>query len=66
MKSITQQRMAGIFNEWARRYASDQNLFDNLLDDEGNPIEDYGDRCSLYFTQIAKEMDENNLLPKNT
>lgn len=62
--SITQQRMTMIFNEWARRYAEDPEGFSSILDGDGQPIEDYGEACALYFTQIADEMDAGGLLPR--
>ena len=54
----SRQRLAAIFNEWARRYAEDPEAFDDLLDADGNPVQDYGDRCALYFAEL-----ENDLFP---
>lgn len=56
-------RMTAIFNEWAKRYADDPASFDEILDKDGRPVEDYGERCALYFIQLATEMDEAGLLP---
>ena len=58
------QRMALAFDEWARRYAEDPDQFDGMLDEHGNPIENYGERSAEYFNQLIKEMDEANQLPK--
>ncbi len=62
-KSLWYQRMSLIFNEWAFRYAEDPDSFDQILDEQGNPVEDYGDRCAFYFTTIADEMDAAGKLP---
>ncbi len=57
MDTITPQRMAAVFNEWARRYSEATDKFDNILDADGKPITDYGLRCAIYFQEIADEMD---------
>jgi hypothetical protein len=63
-QSVTMKRIAGIFNEWNKRYAENPDNFGDTLDKNGNPIEDYGERCAVYFTRIAAELDEQKLLPK--
>jgi hypothetical protein len=63
-QSIAHQRMAKIFNEWARRYADDPSSFSDILGEDGRPVEDYGERCSIYFTKLAAEMDASGDLPK--
>jgi hypothetical protein len=55
--------MTKIFNEWAERYARDPDSFLEVLGPDGKPVEDYGLRCTLYFTEIAYDMDEKGLLP---
>ncbi len=62
--TITQQRMAAVFNEWAKRYADDPDEFGEILGDDGKPVTDYGERCALYFERLASEMDAAGLLPK--
>lgn len=62
--TTTQQRMAAIFNEWAKRYAENPDEFEDILDDDGNPVTDYGECCARYFDELAKEMDSSGLLPK--
>lgn len=59
-----QTRMTMIFDEWARRYSVDPNEWPSILDENGQPIKEYGEQCAAYFTEIAKEMDEQNLLPR--
>jgi hypothetical protein len=54
--NTTQQRMAAIFNEWARRYAESPDEFGAILDADGKPVEDYGQRCAIYFAEIAAAM----------
>jgi len=61
--SITQQRMAAIFEEWAARHATNPNAFDDFLAD-GRAIIHYGTRATLYFEQIAAELDAANKLPR--
>jgi hypothetical protein len=63
-KSITRQRMAIIFNEWNRRYCENPDDFGDNFDLDGNPNKDYGECCADYFTEIADELDEKNLLPR--
>ena len=61
--NTTQQRMAAIFGEWGRRYAENPDEFGAILDADGRPVEDYGQRCSLYFYEIANDMASKGLLP---
>ena len=62
---MTHQQMAAIFNEWARRYAENPDEFDSILDANGKPVEDYGQRCALYFDQIAQDMGAVAALPNS-
>lgn len=62
--SITHQRMAAIFNEWARRFAADPESFSEIIGEDGKPVEDYGESCATYFNRIAREMDDDGLLPR--
>jgi hypothetical protein len=62
--SVTHQRMALIFNEWARRYSEAPESFSSILDDQGKPVSDYGECCAIYFAKIGLEMDAAGLLPK--
>jgi len=61
--SYIDKRMAMIFNEWAKRYSESPDEFSEILDGDGKPIEDYGDRCTAYFKKIANEMDAEGVLP---
>jgi hypothetical protein len=60
---IWHTRCAMIFDEWARRYSLTPEEFSEILDEDGKPIEGYGERCATYFTKIAREMDAKNELP---
>jgi len=62
--SITHKRMAIIFNEWARRYSENPEEFSNILDEDGSPVDDYGDMCAIYFHKLAAELDNVGNLPK--
>jgi hypothetical protein len=61
--TTTETRMTMIFNEWARRYAENPDDWSEILDDDGNPFDDYGESAMRTFTKIAKEMDDSGLLP---
>jgi len=61
--TITETRMTMIFNEWASRYAKNPEAFGEILDDNGNPVSDYGESSMRYFNIIADDMDAENLLP---
>jgi hypothetical protein len=64
--TIVEQRLTGIFNEWAKRYSENPDEFGEILGEDGLPVSDYGESCMRYFIQIAKEMDEACLLPRPT
>jgi hypothetical protein len=61
--SVTQQRMAAIFNEWMRRATADSESFD-WIGPDNFAGEDYGEHCAKYFTELAAEMDAQGLLPR--
>jgi hypothetical protein len=61
--TTTETRMTMIFNEWARRYAENPDDWSEILDDDGNPFDDYGESAMRIFTKITKEMDDSGLLP---
>ena len=50
------QRMTIIFNEWAKRYSNNPELFTDILDEDGNPVSDYGECCAIYFTELEDEL----------
>lgn len=62
-RSIWMNLMTETFNEWALRYAQNPEKFGEVLDEDGKPVEDYGKRCAIYFTEIATELDDKGLLP---
>lgn len=64
IRGLTTKRMAAIFNEWNRRYAENPGEFSECLDDEGNPIQDYGLEAAQTFNRIADEMDAAGTLPR--
>ena len=45
--------MAIIFNEWANRYAANPSEFSEILDENGNVVDDYGSSCAIYFEKLA-------------
>lgn len=54
--NITTQRLATLFNEWARRYAENPSEFSEVIDENGNPVKDYGESCALYLQKLQKEL----------
>ena len=62
--NVTQQKMADIFNEWAKRYAVNPSEFSEIIDENGNVVKDYGESCVIYFEKLSKELDEKDLLPR--
>ena len=61
--SITHRRMSMIFNEWAKRYSENPNIFSSIIGADGKPVSDYGDCCAIYFCELATELDAAGLLP---
>ena len=55
--NISHEQYVAIFNEWAERYTQDPTDFGKVLDDKGNVVSDYGERCALYFSVLADEMN---------
>ena len=56
--TISNKNLAAIFNEWAKRYSENPNIFGLILDDNGQPISDYGEKCSKYIQLLNKELFE--------
>lgn len=54
--TLTEERMAVIFDEWNKRYAESPESFGENLDDDGNPITGYGANCARYFTKLNEEI----------
>lgn len=52
----TKQKLAEIFNVWAKRFAENPKEFSAMLDSTGIPIENYGDKCAEYFEKLATEL----------
>ena len=62
--TVTERRMAIVFNEWAKRYAENPDEFSEILDADGKPVTDYGECCTHYFNRLAIELDGKGLLPR--
>ena len=41
---------------WAERYAEDPESFEEILDDDGNVVDDYGLACAKYLKSILDEL----------
>ncbi len=54
--TITTQRLAALFNEWARRYAENPSEFSEIIDENGNPVKDYGENCVVYLQKLQEEL----------
>jgi len=52
-----------IFNEWAQRYADNPESFSEILGEDGRPVEDYGECCTVYFARLAEELEAAGRLP---
>jgi hypothetical protein len=63
-KTIHEQRMILIFNEWNRRYAENPNSFDSNLNQDGTPCQSYGENCVAFLDKIAKYLDSKGILPR--
>ena len=63
---MSEQQMAAVFNEWARRCAEAPETFTEILDQQGRPIPDYGLRAARTFAHIAAEMQARDAVPRAT
>ncbi|WP_010322161.1 hypothetical protein [Marinobacterium stanieri] len=61
--NLSRTQLAAVFNEWALRYADNPEDFAEILDEDGIPVEDYGERCAVYLEQLAGEMAGSWTLP---
>lgn len=55
-KPVWHQRLVLAFDEWAKRYAENPSEFENILDENGNVIEGYGEKCATYLTELLNEL----------
>jgi hypothetical protein len=46
-----------VFNEWVKRYAENPEDFMKILDENGEPVEDYGYVSARYFDKLMEELD---------
>lgn len=60
---INEQRMAALFNEWAKRYQEDPDGFISALAMDAEEPDSYGDACVKYLGELEEEMDRDGLLP---
>ena len=47
---------AAVFNLWNLRYSEDPDSFDDSLDENGKPIEDYGEWGAFHFQKLSDEI----------
>lgn len=59
------ERMAVVFNEWARRYAEDVQKFEAILDASGKAVLDYGERAAIFFEEVERQLIEAGKLPSS-
>jgi len=57
---MDRKELAAIFNEWARRYAENPEEFSAILDEHGEALEDYGERCAVYFQMLMHDVEQVN------
>ena len=53
--TTTTENLSAAFTLWAERYANDPDSFTDVLDSNGKPVTDYGERCAAYLTKILRE-----------
>ena len=64
MTEIRRIQMEEIFDEWARQYAASPEEFEKgPLDENGNPVENYGKGCVENFERIENELRKAGKLP---
>lgn len=49
------------FTEWAKRYSENPEEFDSILDEDGKPIDTYGERCAAYFAVLLNDTSKEPL-----
>jgi len=54
--TLNKKIMVRLFNTWNKRYAKDPSSFSDSLDEDGKPIEDYGECCAVYFQKLYNEL----------
>lgn len=59
-----QQHMKIIFNLWNDTYKIDPDDFDNFTDEKGSVINDYGEKCTLYYEKLKRDLESQGLLTK--
>jgi hypothetical protein len=55
---VSKEQLVAIFEEWARQYAEDPGAFDGVLDDDGNPVWNYGQQAAQTFLAIKEELEK--------
>lgn len=54
--TVTEERLAVLFDEWNRRYAENPDSFSENLDGDGNAITGYGANCARYIVKLNEEI----------
>ena len=58
MNAPSKEQLAKIFDEWARQYAEEPEQFGDILDEDGHPVEGYGEKCAVVFDRIRNRLSE--------
>lgn len=59
--SITKEEITLVFDVWARNYAENPDVFDDMMDINGNLVQDYGERAAELFLRIYDELFSGEL-----
>lgn len=61
---LDRAHMVAVFNEWARQYAENPSVWLSVLDENGKPYDDYGEKCTAMYCKISDEIapDKNPVM----
>jgi len=56
MLTTSHTTLSAIFNLWAKNYSENPEEWLEILDDNGQPVEDYGECCARYFKVLHTQL----------
>lgn len=59
--NFTKEEVTLVFKVWARNYAENPDVFDDMMDINGNLVQDYGERAAELFLRIYDELFSGEL-----
>jgi len=54
--TLHKNEIAAIFRLWAHEYSENPDKYTEILDENGQPYEDYGDSAAAEFERLAKSL----------